>query len=84
MFSKTIKVWLAASGMFCACLHAQPGNGAGAFATGKYPNLFAEDGHSPSEIQAKIDAAYQQLFHGDPQNQAIAFSAGSNANGPLM
>jgi oligosaccharide reducing-end xylanase len=58
--------------------------GAGAYATGKYRNLFAEDGHSQKEIQAKIEAAYQQLFHGDPQTQAIAFRAGSNANGPLM
>ena len=63
---------------------AQPGDGSGAFATGKYRNLFAEDGHSPREIQAKIDAAYSQMFHGDPQTQAIAFAAGSNANGPLM
>ena len=59
-------------------------DGTGAYATGKYRNLFAEDGHSQKEIQAKIDAAYQQLFHGDPQTQAIAFAAGSNANGPLM
>lgn len=59
-------------------------NGSGAFATGKYRNLFAEDGHSQSEIRAKIDAAYQQLFHGDPQTQAIAFAAGKNENGPLM
>jgi len=47
-------------------------------------NLFAEDGHSKSEIQAKIKAAYKQLFHGDAQTEAIAFSAGKNANGPLM
>ncbi|MGA8042477.1 MAG: glycosyl hydrolase family 8, partial [Terracidiphilus sp.] len=37
-----------------------------------------------AEIRAKISAAYQQLFHGDPQTQAIAFAAGGNANGPLM
>jgi oligosaccharide reducing-end xylanase len=59
-------------------------DGAGAYATGKYRNLFAEDGHSQKDIQAKIDAAYQQLFHGDKQTQAIAFDAGSNENGPLM
>jgi oligosaccharide reducing-end xylanase len=59
-------------------------DGKGAYATGKYRNLFAEDGHSQKEIQAKIDAAYQQLFHGDKQTQAIAFDAGSNENGPLM
>ena len=59
-------------------------DGHGAYATGRYRNLFAEDGHSNAEIRAKVDAAYQQLFHGDPQTQAIAFEAGSNANGPLM
>jgi oligosaccharide reducing-end xylanase len=63
---------------------AAPQDGTGAYATGTYRNLFAEDGHSSRQIQAKIDAAYRQLFHGDPQTQAIAFSAGSNANGPLM
>jgi oligosaccharide reducing-end xylanase len=63
---------------------AQPGDGAGAYATGKYRNLFAEDGHSQREIRARIDAAYNQLFHGDPQTQAIGFAAGSNENGTLM
>ena len=63
---------------------AVPKNGSGAFTTGRYRNLFAEDGHSKKEIEAKVEGAYQQLFHGDPQNQAIAFAAGSNANGPLM
>ena len=59
-------------------------DGAGAYGTGKYRNLFVENGHSPREIRAKIDAAYKQLFHGDPQTQAIAFAAGRNTNGPLM
>src|SRR6185437_13994464 len=63
---------------------APDGNGHGAFATGKYRNLFAEDGHSKKEIRAKIDRAFQQLFHGDGKTQAIAFAAGENANGPLM
>jgi hypothetical protein len=49
-------------------------DGSGAYATGKYRNLFAETGHSSTAIQQKIDAAYQQLFHGDPQSQAIFFS----------
>ena len=59
-------------------------DGSGAFKTGKYRNLFAEDGHGEREIRAKVDAAYQQLFHGDPKTQAIAFAAGSNQNGPLI
>jgi oligosaccharide reducing-end xylanase len=62
-------------------LHLQ--DGSGAYAAGKYRNLFAETGHSSTAIQAKIDAAYQQLFHGDPQSQAVFFSAGKNASGHL-
>ncbi len=58
-------------------------NGSGAFATGHYRNLFAEDGHSSQEIQSKIDSAFQQLFHGDPASQAVFYYAGSNSNGPL-
>lgn len=54
----------------------------GAFATGEYRNLFAELGHKPAEIDAKIAKAYEQLFHGDPKEQAVLFPAGKNANGP--
>jgi oligosaccharide reducing-end xylanase len=57
--------------------------GAGEFATGHYRNLFVEDGHSQQEVDAKINAAFQQLFHGDPNTQAVYFPAGTNANGPL-
>jgi len=58
-------------------------NGAGAFASGRYRNLFAEAGHPAAEITNKINAAFQQLFHGDPATQAVYFAAGSNVNGPL-
>ena len=61
---------------------AQP-DGKGAFATGHYRNLFAEDGHKPREIDAKIQAGFHQLFHGDPQTQAVYFESGTNANGKL-
>lgn len=64
-------------------LHSAPAQPHGAFATGHYRNVFAEIGHSQTEIDAKIDAAYQQLFHGDPQNQSVVFFVGQNANGPL-
>ncbi len=57
--------------------------GSGAFATGRYRNLFAEAGHSEQEIAAKINGAFQQLFHGDPNTQAVYYAAGSNANGAL-
>lgn len=60
-----------------------PSKGAGAFATGKYRNLFAENGHSPQEVNAKIYAAFEQLFHGDPNTQAVYFPAGTNTNGQL-
>lgn len=53
----------------------------GAYFTGEYRNLFAELGHAPSEIDAKINQAYAQLFHGDPKEEAVLFAAGTNANG---
>ncbi len=58
-------------------------NGAGAFASGRYRNLFAEAGHPAAEITNKINAAFQQLFHGDPATQAVYYISGTNANGPL-
>lgn len=63
---------------------AAPKESAGAYFTGVYPNLFLQNGHTESESRAKIEAAYQQLFHGDHDRQATAFDAGSNANGPMM
>ena len=55
----------------------------GAVARGDYPNLFAEAGYAPAEIQARIGAAFDQLFHGDPGEEAIYYEAGSNTDGPL-
>ncbi|HEV2438376.1 MAG TPA: glycosyl hydrolase family 8 [Verrucomicrobiae bacterium] len=57
--------------------------GAGEFVTGQYRNLFVENGHGRPEVDAKINATFQQLFHGDPDTQAVYFAAGTNANGPL-
>src|ERR1035437_456744 len=65
----------------CTALAAAPGSGA--FATNRYRNLFLEAGHSQKEISRKIDAAFQQLFHGDPESQTVYYSVGRNANGPL-
>lgn len=56
---------------------------AGAFATGIYRNLFLEAGHPQKEISAKIQTAFQQLFHGDTETQTVYYAAGQNANGPL-
>jgi len=62
---------------------AKPDNGDGAFATGKYPDLFAERGHSKKQINAKINTAFNQLFFGNPDSEAVYFPAGKNENGPL-
>lgn len=61
----------------------QGGLSNGEFFTGRYRNLFLEQGHSQQEISRKIDSAFQQLFHGDPATQAVYFPAGRNADGPL-
>jgi oligosaccharide reducing-end xylanase len=58
-------------------------DGSGAFATGHYRNLFREAGHSQAQIDAKIGAAFNQLFHGDLKTQAIYYTTGKNADGPL-
>jgi oligosaccharide reducing-end xylanase len=58
-------------------------DGSGAYVTGHYRDLFAEQGHSRKESRIKIDAAFQQLFHGDKDQQALYYEVGSNANGPL-
>ena len=60
----------------------QPRAGTGAYATGQYRDLFKENGHSPQESAAKMEAAFQQLFHGD-STQVIYFQDGRNASGPL-
>lgn len=57
--------------------------GSGAYATGNYRNLFTEAGYSDKEVHARIQAAFQQLFHGDPQSQTVYYEAGRNQNGPL-
>ena len=58
-------------------------NDSGSFATGRYRNLFVEAGHSPQEVDAKVNAVFQKYFYGHPDRQAIYFPAGSNADGPM-
>ena len=60
-----------------------PGDGDGAYKTHQYRDLFAEIGHSPAESRAKIDKAFQQLFHGDGQEERVYFENGANENGTL-
>ncbi len=61
----------------------QETKGKGAYYTGRYRNLFLENGHSLQEIIAKNEAAFQQLYHGDSATQTIYFEAGRNTNGPM-
>jgi oligosaccharide reducing-end xylanase len=60
-----------------------PGDGVGAYKTHQYRDLFAEQGHTPADSRAKIEKAFQQLFHGDGQEERIYFETGANENGPL-
>lgn len=55
----------------------------GAVASGAYPDLFAEAGYDAAAVTEKIARAFDQLFHGDPANQALYYETGRNAQGPL-
>ena len=59
-------------------------DGNGAVKTGHYRNLLAERlGVTPQETHARIEAVFQQLFHGDGQEQRVYFETGANQNGTL-
>ena len=60
-----------------------PGDGDGAYKRQHYRDLFDEQGHTPAESRAKIEKAFQQLFHGDGQEERIYFENGANQSGPL-
>lgn len=60
-----------------------PQNGAapnvGAFESGTYRNLFKDIlGKSDAEIQAKIDAAWEQLFYGDDASERVYYPVGDD------
>ncbi len=49
------------------------------YETGVYRNLFAEYlGKSEAEVQAKLDAAWQQLFYGDDTTQRVYYPVGED------
>src|SRR5690606_20754308 len=56
---------------------------AGAAVSGHYPDLFAEAGYAARDIQARIEGAFEQLFHGDPTNEAVYHEVGRNGHGPM-
>jgi oligosaccharide reducing-end xylanase len=59
-------------------------DGAGAYKTHLYHNLLVERlGHTSAETHAKVEKAFQQLFHGDGQEERVYFETGANANGTL-
>src|SRR4051812_18902555 len=59
-------------------------DGKGAFATGKYRNLFVEVlGKTEAETHARVEKAFHQLFHGDLHKEALFIPAGKNDNGAL-
>jgi oligosaccharide reducing-end xylanase len=61
-------------GLAVAGLAAPPEPPQGAFATGRYRNLFGELlGKSPAEADAKLAAAWQQFFQGDEQMQRLFY-----------
>jgi oligosaccharide reducing-end xylanase len=62
--------------------HACPAD-TGAVATGCYRNLFVEAGVSKRAVAKRLDLAFRQLFHGDPDSETVYYRAGRNANGPL-
>ncbi len=76
-------VWLTAGFNIHGADTLSKADGAGAFATGRYRNLFAEIGKSETEIRKKVDSSFQQLFHGNPTNETVYYEAGNNTNGPL-
>ncbi|MFD1903068.1 glycosyl hydrolase family 8 [Paenibacillus rhizoplanae] len=50
----------------------------GLFDSGVYRNLFKEFGKSDAEIDAKVNAAFQQLFYGDNDTQRIYYPVGTD------
>lgn len=50
----------------------------GAVESGVYPNLLAEWGLSQDEIDARIEAVWQQLFYGDDDTQRVYYPVGDD------
>ena len=51
----------------------------GAFSSGRYRNLFVEMlDKSDAEVQARLDAAWEQLFYGDDDTQRVYYPVGAD------
>lgn len=55
----------------------------GAVSSGQWRNLFVERGYPEAQVSRKIQEAWQSLFHGDPDREAVYYEKGQNTNGPL-
>ncbi len=64
----------------CGAARTQPAaEPEGAFYSGQYPNLFRDLlGKSDAEIQAKLDAAWEQLFYGNDINERVYYPVGDD------
>lgn len=60
------------AGLTALSVFAEP---KGSAETGEYPNLFKTWlGKTDAEVQAKIDAAWQHFFRGDPETQSLYYT----------
>ncbi len=50
----------------------------GAFETGNYRNVLAEAGYTQTEIDAKLENAWQHLFYGDDENERVYYPVGDD------
>ncbi len=50
----------------------------GAFYTGEYPHVLQEWGRTEGEIQARIDATWEQLFYGDDTTERVYYPVGDD------
>jgi oligosaccharide reducing-end xylanase len=74
-----LRLFIPALVLLCAsCSHA-PQPAGGAAATGCYPNLFRSWlGQSDAAVDAKLQAAWQQLFYGDDATQRVYYPVGDD------
>lgn len=63
--------------------YIQKSQAKGSVQTGEYRNLFTEVGHSPQAVKQKVNKAFQQLFHGDKNNETLYYPSGKNSQGDL-
>ena len=70
----SVRIVLTALAVSTATLCASAAESPKSGETGRYRNLFTELlGKSEAEVDAKLEAAWQQLFYGDPETQRIFY-----------